>query len=388
LEFDSIRYFAISDCLEHGCAPGSRAANDFLPHGYPDLLFLLSKIGLQNSFCIAFINGCYLLCGLYFVQQILKPGHPYFFFVIILLHWTVIKLFAYPLSEMQYLFFSSASLYFYSKFHHDKRWRSFSLAVFLAIPAMLTRSIGIALFIALFLGLVWDNRGTITDKQNRAGVLVVAILLITAAIFGLSRITEWNHYAKFLFKNNVTSGHILSVLSMHLKEWGQLFLNIPIGKVEGYFPKVVASIIFLVAGIAGLIWFICSLIRQRSEASSVVIIYMIVYSVIIFNWPYSDPRFWLPVLPFVICIILKSAMNKLKPAKIVFVCLYIVMGVSALSYSLYTQFNKEAFARNQAKGIFRNEYEMYFFGKTMSDTASRVDAYVLDVLNRTGKSRP
>jgi len=172
---------------------------------------------------------------------------------------------------------------------------------------------------------------------------------------------------------------------MHLKEWGQLLLNMPIGKFENYFPTVVTSIIFLAAGIAGLVWFICSLFAQRSRIPSAVIIYLILYSVIVFNWPYYDPRFWLPLLPFFISIILKKPIEKLKGVKIVVLCVYTVLGVSALSYSLYTQFNKEIFARSQAKGIFRNEYETYFFGKTMSDTAMRVDAYVLDVLKRTGR---
>ncbi len=142
------------------------------------------------------------------------------------------------------------------------------------------------------------------------------------------------------------------------------------------------------AGIAGLVWFICSTLAQRLRVPPVVIIYLVLYSVIVFNWPYYDPRFWLPVLPFVISVILKSPMKKLKPVKIFVFCVYFILGVSAMSYSLYTQFNKEIFARKQAKGIFRNEYETYFFGKTISDTATRVDEYVLDVLKRTGKSQP
>src|SRR5882724_9816810 len=153
LEYDSIRYFAIKDCLEAGCAPDSRAAKDFLPYGYPVLLLLLSKLGLLKSFFIAFVNGIYLLGSLYFIKKIIAPANQYFlFFIVMMLHWTFIKLFAYPLSEMQYLFFSSASLYFYNRYGQSRNGLFLLLSFVFAVLAMFTRTVGIALVATLFAG--------------------------------------------------------------------------------------------------------------------------------------------------------------------------------------------------------------------------------------------
>src|ERR1700754_2694607 len=97
LEFDSIRYFAIKDCLDAGCPADSAAAKDFLPYGYPVLLLALSKVGLLNSFSIALINAVFLISALILVRKILNPFSPFIFYTILLLNWTIIKLFAYPL---------------------------------------------------------------------------------------------------------------------------------------------------------------------------------------------------------------------------------------------------------------------------------------------------
>ena len=116
LEHDSLRYFAIKDCIESGNSDGCPALDDFLPNGYPVLLVGLSKTGLLNAFTIAFINAIYLLCSLLLTRKIIGFSNPVIFYVLVLLNWTFIKLFAYPLSEMQYLFFSVASLYFFSQY--------------------------------------------------------------------------------------------------------------------------------------------------------------------------------------------------------------------------------------------------------------------------------
>jgi hypothetical protein len=49
---------------------------------------------------------------------------------------------------------------------------------------------------------------------------------------------------------------------------------------------------------------------------------------------------------------------------------------------VYSSFNKEFLAHNQAKGAYRNEYETHFFGKPQSDTARKIDTVALRVLEK------
>ena len=165
LHTDMLRYFAIKDCVELGCPPDSVAAKDYLPWGYTGLLLLLSKIGILKSSVLVFINCVYLFGGLYFVRKLC--GFPLASFipaVLVLLNWTVIKFVTHPLSEMQYLFFSMASLYYFHCYAERRRVGYLVAAFAAAALAFVTRSVGLALAAALALGLIWEFR--LQDRKS------------------------------------------------------------------------------------------------------------------------------------------------------------------------------------------------------------------------------
>src|SRR5450755_5034918 len=158
LHYDMLRYFAIKDCIESKCPPDADP-NDYLPYGYTGLLLLLSKLGILKSFSIVFVNCLYLLGALFFVRKFFDHiRSPYFLFFLVLINWTIIKFVLHPLSELQYLFFSMASLYAYYQFLRIKNIWNLLLAFLFAGLSFLTRTVGIALVAALFTALVWEYR--------------------------------------------------------------------------------------------------------------------------------------------------------------------------------------------------------------------------------------
>lgn len=389
LEYDSIRYFAIKDCIDRGCAPDSKAANDFLPYGYPALLFLLSKIGLLKSFFISFVNAIFLFCSLYFIKEIIRPANRYLLLcTLILLHWTFIKLFAYPLSEMQYLFFSTASLYSYGRYKTGKKWHYLLLSFILVIVAMITRAIGAALMFALLVQFIWDSRELFIAKTKRWKIVIGVIVTGGIILFLFTKIPALKHYTEAFWKNEIENTNFGNLYSMHFKEWGQLLLNVPISKIENSFSVAFAGAFFLIVGILAFLVFVYVVFRVRSKIPTVIIIYISIYTIIIFNWPMYDPRFWVPILPFIISILIQQPMGKFKLAKFfrrVAIFAYLLIGLFGFGYSLNTQFHKETFARNQANGVYRNEYEIHFFGKTLSDTATHIDAGVVELLDKVDR---
>jgi len=48
----------------------------------------------------------------------------------------------------------------------------------------------------------------------------------------------------------------------------------------------------------------------------------------------------------------------------------------------YTSLNRKVEARTQASGVYRNEYEIHYYGKPLSDTARKIDSFVLHVLQK------
>jgi hypothetical protein len=62
--------------------------------------------------------------------------------------------------------------------------------------------------------------------------------------------------------------------------------------------------------------------------------------------------------------------------------LYFALGVVSMGYLTYTSLNKKVFARTQAGGVYRNDYETLFYGKPLSDTARTTDPGLVDLLRR------
>jgi hypothetical protein len=395
LESDSLHYFAIKDCLQYGCPPEFLAARGNRPYGYPVLLLVLSKIGLLHPFFIAFINCIYLLGSLYFVQRVFgRTIHPFFFFILLLLNWVFIKFFAYPLSDMQYLFFSTGSLYCFFRYReHRSIWMLVS-AFALAGIAFLTRTIGISLAPALLAGIAWEHRKELKKNIPGNGMwILLALLSLIILVLVFSKLLGLDHYFDVFSRQRQGGASAGEVISGHLREWGQLFLNMPAGKIGAYLSVAAANGLTLLSGILLFGWFVYTLVLRRAAIPLFITVYLVIYGFIIFNWPFYDPRFWVPVLPMVAAIILQTPLLNRTPdpdrmvpesfrkaiGYFIFVA-YGLMGSVAIGYSLYTAFDKKALARTQAKGIYRNEYETLFFGKPLSDTATHIDPYVLHVL--------
>ncbi|MDO6433556.1 hypothetical protein Q4E93_23290 [Flavitalea sp. BT771] len=376
LEYDSIHYFALKDCLEHSCPPGFQAADDPRPYGYPALLWLLSRMCLLYPFTIALVNLVYLAGALYFTGKLfqhekgpatsrkLETG-----VVVLLLGYPFIKYFAYPLSEMQYLFFACGSLFFF-RLYTDRGMRAGSLVVafLFAGAAIFTRAVGIALVPALLAGLGWHHREVLVRHWKVAGLL--GLVTLAGLFAGLRDLNG------MLYLNSVrrTGPGWKVLLGKHLAEWGELLLNVPAGKFA-----TIGRWIFIAAGLLLMAVVFYCLMRRKKKVPVTVSVYMVLYSVLIFSWPFFDVRFWIPVAPLVVMILLQGLPVRTLLIRAM-VALYVVAGLGALVYSTYTAFDKRALARNQAGGRYRNEYETHFFGKPLQDTVVPVDPYVLHVL--------
>jgi len=413
LEYDSVHYFSLKECLENVCPPGFRAAGDPHPMGYPILLWILARLGVLHAFVIAAINAFFLAGSLFFVQKSfpssLRSG---VFFPLVLFQWTVIKFFAYPLSEMQYLFFSAGCIFCFQKYAGGryaggkyvegkyaggKRMVWLAAAVMAAGLAFFTRSAGGVLAPALLAGSIWQHRQKLKANGVRNILLALAGIVCLVGVLYFSRALRLDLYLNSFKDRN--SGIVL--MREHFSEWGQLLLNVPGNKVTGLLPGW-GKWLLVLAGILLAALFLYALLIRRKEIPPVISVYLIAYSLLIFNWPFYDARFWIPVVPFVAMLVpslgkpgrgkmWEDGRQRERGGKRVFrmggilrvvLTVYVVMGLGAAGYSTYTAFNKKALARTQAGGIFRNEYETYFFGRPLSDTATRTDRYVLSILKR------
>src|SRR5258708_1783839 len=383
LEYGRVDYFCLKECMENACAPGFQAAKDPHPLGYAVLLWVLSRLGLLHSFTIAGINALFLTGSLFFVRQSFPPSLQSFLFLpLVCLQWTFIKFFAYPLSEMQYLFFSTGCLYCFLCYTREKRLPWLIAAFVGAGLAFFTRSAGFVLAPALLAGLMGQHKPVFKVKIVSKTLLAVAVVLCLAGLFLFSKFSGLDIYLKSIRDR----GSEILLLREHIKEWGQLLLNLPGNKVTTMLPGW-GNLLLIISGLALAALFIHAFFIRRKEIPLAISVYLTAYCLLIFNWPFFDARFWIPVLPYMVVLVisLKDApgMSRLKGLFPLLLAIYLVMGLGAAGYSIYTAFHKAALAKTQAGGIFRSEYETYFFGRPMNDTATHpINQEVLSILKR------
>jgi hypothetical protein len=383
-----LRYFAIKDCIESNCPPGADP-KDYMPYGYTALLLVLSKLGILRSFSIIFINCLYLFAGLYFVRKIFNYiRSPYFLFFLVLLNWAVIKFVTHPLSELQYLFFSLASLYAFQLFLNQKKITHLFLAFLLAGFAFVTRTVGVSLVAALLVSLIWEYRKVliVLIKKNKVAVITIGICVSIVLIF--SKQLGLNHYTGVMSKQFDEGLHLRDVIQWHFSEWGEIFLNTSKFKVISYLPGKLGGTLFLTVGILGICGFIYICFIKKSRVPFVVRSYLFFYMLLLFNWPFPDPRFWVPIIPLVAAVISQTTFSLNPGFRIMasgYFIMYTLLGLASVGFITYTSFNKKEFSKNQAKGVYRNEYETHFFGKPLSDTATYTDQNLVDFLNKYDK---
>lgn len=389
IHFDSIRYYNIKDCIEYGCTPGSFAATDYLPYGYTGLLITLSKLGVLNSFSIVFVNCLFVFAGLYFVYKIFAGSvHPFVFAVLALFNWTIIKFVTHPLSEMQYIFFSCASLYCFHLYRKNKSLLLLALSFVCGILTVITRTVGISLLPALVLGVGYEYRNelTVLFKKYKFALLAIVAVGIAGVVLAASKlkITDYASLLKGPLEKGV-GNFFAENLKNHFSELAEVFLNMPSSKLMGFIPGGAGPALFVVLGVACLAWLLFNIFKKGSAIPFYIRMYLLFYVIIILNWPYYDPRFWVPVLPLLVVVVLQTPFSSkawLKGMSRLYLTFYIALGLFAAAYSLYVGMDKERFAQKQASGVYRNEYEIEFFGKPQSDTATHIDNEVLNILKK------
>lgn len=384
---DTIRYFGIKECIQYGCDPNSDAARDYMPYGYTVLLILLSKLGILRSASIVFINCLYLFTGIFLATAVTGLGNrKWLVLVLILLNWTMIKFVTHPLSEMQYLCFSLASIYFFKRFTEIRRISPLLLSFLAGILAFLTRSVGVALIASLVAGLLWLYRKKVIGFLMKNKLVIGALVLLVAGVFVFSKILGLNHYTGVMtdkFHQGVTR---MTMITGHFREWGEVTMNTSIAKVAPHFPHHLGDAFFIGMGILFVALFFYTLFFKKNAIPDIVRIYLLFYAILMFNWPFYDPRFWVPVLPLMAAVAvgaLEKIENKGKRILRDLILLgYSALGIAAVGYMTYTSLHKEAFARSQANGVYRNEYETRFYGRPQSDTARKIDPMVMQILDR------
>jgi hypothetical protein len=213
-------------------------------------------------------------------------------------------------------------------------------------------------------------------------VLVTGVCIAVVLVF--SRQLGLNHYTGVMSKQFAGGLHFTEVIQWHFSEWGEILLNTSRYKVISYLPAALGKVLFVAIGVLGCCGFVYICYIRTNRVSFVVKAYLLFYMLLLFNWPFPDPRFWVPIIPLIAAVICQTSFSSrslLKIPALLYLLVYTILGLVSIGFMTYTSFDKKEFAKIQANGVYRSEYEVHFFGRTLSDTATRVDMNLVKFLN-------
>lgn len=391
---DTIRYFRLVE-EQLGTWPAPHF-QDFLPFGYVWTLFGLAKAGILNSFTIAALNGLMLAGSLYFLKKLFSTQRHFIWMVVLLfLNWNTIKFTLTPLSEMQFLFFSSGCLYFYSAFGEAHKFRHLLFSIIFCALAIYTRTAGMSLGLALLLTPLLENWKNILTwvRSNKLIALGIALAIFALLVFQMNQygvLKYMNYYRVSDAQNPLIA--LLTTCWLHIQEIGELLINIPLGKAITIVPPVATKILYTSTGAFFVMLLFRAIFSKKLEIPSVVRVYFMIYFIMICCWPFFEVRFWFPVFPLILLIILAQVNSVVLREKWMglrnfYFGSYFLTGLFSISYYTWLSLSREAMAEHHDAGQWKKQYRAHFFGEPFNSGMFEDDAiYILDKYDAAHKS--
>lgn len=374
-----------------------------LPVGYPMLAGLIFDIGLQQAAWLTAVNLICITGFAIFWWQIscaVQSNKPTRLvgLMIVLLSWVLIKHAALPLSEPLFLFVATSALAALSAFwKQSKRFsgRLWILGLLLSLAATAVRTIGIALVVAalgtiLTHPLVRMRLYNIYRLRRNLLLRLATSLVVITGIAGLLIIrSDWfetqfllpqSYFQTFLRRLGPTPFSTIGrALGWHGGDFIQVALNVPLP--TGKIPLVVNWL-----ACAGSVSAATFLVSKTHETLRPISLYIAGYLAIYLFWPFADPRFLLPIVPWLILLGLSlfpfSALtSSTKRLVTVYLAVYFCLGFMALVYSTWLSFSGLQFPERFGHGQLRDSYWTAFGAADRADP-TKVDQRIVQLLCR------
>lgn len=351
LSTDGITYMSLADtATKTGLWTALREPGFPFPKGYPIFVFFIMKAGLFSSATLVLSNLGLFALGVFFTFRTLLAlnfdrAHAQVACLLTVFAFAPVKFITQGMSDFLFLALSSCVCWLLTLNNQPYRWIGIAVCTGAAIE---TRFIGLSL-IAPILVVAWSflrKRIVVTAAVSGLSLSMLIAALIAGHHYLGSNVQMLEHSGLWNFAGKT--------LRAHSQDFGELAVNLPLSKIPGEFraPVLVLGCIALLIFLAGVI-----AIRKRSVW---LCAYLAAYSVLVLPWPYTDPRFWLPVMPFVILSFHEGIVmlcGALRPRLVfAYALLFCVLGFGALGYSTKLTFAGQRFAEQYGDGRLTHAY--------------------------------
>ena len=395
LNVDSIAYLARGMAFLDGTEPPY--PNWLLPPGYSYLIAALDGVGLGTSWAFNAINCLFLGAGLAATYQLLVKDFDLsrrsaaLVCCMTLLSFIFVKHATLPMAEISFFGITLVALWLTFRARHapaPSRWYLYVAAAILAVASIAFRTIGIALIpaIAWSLWKSYDQYRSVRDpgrgRVRSIAAGLVAIIILGAIGFTLLARTSYLDQVYYIYRDHGVINNIMFMLSGRLREWGELFLNVPVSRLPGNLRWL-----FQLSGVVALAILVAGVILRRRRWSESEI-FLLGYALVLFVYTGHSSRYWLPALPllmaWVACFFGSITHHRwARVAITAYLIAFGLAGMAALAYTTTITFSGSNFPERYGDGSLKSTYELAFTGRTGAQAEDdRVDRVALDVLHR------
>ena len=368
LNTDGIRYLNIVEYLNGALGENSYAAHDFFPHGYPRFLQLLSKLNLLNGAVLTLINVISTLAAAYLLTLILPVKNKLLFLSIVMLSFLNVKQFTLPIADQLFTLIFTVGIYLWIRFFNG-RWYWIIPALLVTILAIYVRTAGIALMLGVIMCIVFHKRKSLLKSKPLVYCIgLVIIVAVALFLFNLVLIAKHVDYIRQLelLKMVNEPASIIDRLFLHFKELGELLINLPYSKIASitHINVVVISALAIALGVIVMMVIVLS-IRQLKLYNNLIFWVGLVYLAMIFVWPFYDTRFFTPVVPVLIYLVIHYLSSlKTNYLRVALFISYITFGLISLLYSDALSLSRPYFLKHYGFDAgLTNAYRIHFGNK-------------------------
>ena len=362
---DTVVLLSVADSVAHGGDYLFKGKKPDFPPGYPAFVAILIKMGLPYTSILIGFNIVFLCAGFLALRLVLRRfGYGTFSFlnisILTLFSFVVIRHFTIPLTDICFFAVSMSCLALMESATELHGWLLVRRLILIWIAVTVTlsiRRIGLALVPALLWTMISKPEINSTIRGCSTKIKIAGASLIVLAGAGTAWIVM--HFSTLGDWKQVLIGHhfleaAYGILHFRLRELGEITLNIP----SQMLPAKADDLLMVIGALLMMVLLAGIHIRGQLGPTG---IYVLGYLLIMFTWPYYDPRFWLPILPLVIAYA-GLTLKRLQQFSIcgtaaeVYSLTFVAMGIVALLSSTMITFSGQNFPNLYRDGIYRSTY--------------------------------
>jgi hypothetical protein len=381
---------ALSAAAGHGYLVNAHSA--VFPPGYPWMISLLYVQGWASPASLMLLDLLWLCLGIFSLAILYRDAFGFskpvslLLCALVLLNWVLIKHAALPQTDIP---FFGAVMFALMLGERGRAVRSERLAIVFLVCAWLVCLAAIGIRrpgVALLPALAWAiaTRPGWLKHYAAAGIwqkIAALAAVLAAALVSLVWISKMSNLYGSATPRSIMDavGLALKTTGFRLTEVGEMVLNFPSAKLP-------VSVLPLVAfsGCAGLCIATCGAILRAKLG--VIEIFCLSYMAILFVWPYTDSRFLIPVLPFIIgygFLVAQHIGRHVGRWKTTLAALaiapYLLTGAIALSYNARISVSAGDFPNLYGDGNLRPTY-CHHLKSCPVDDPGRIDQHALGLL--------